>query len=610
MSYFISSLSFIICITLTPVIRLIARKNNWMAYPEQERWHKKPTAKFGGIAMFISIMIPLCFIADFTTIIPNILQNNSNTVSLPSIATIICICLPLIFAIGLVDDFINIKPQTKLIGQILIASIVTFFKFRLQWFDSLTLDTVITIIWIVGITNAFNLIDNMDGLCAGVGFIACLSIAILTHNIFSETANVALIFAGAFVAFLLYNFKPASIFMGDCGSLMIGFTLSMLCINYSGLYAANAISSIFIPILILFVPIFDTVLVTLIRLLSGRKASVGGKDHTSHRLVIAGLNEKSAVLFLYGISIISACCALFVYQNDTPTSLAVIIPITLFTILGGIYIAQLRVYPEKEFGLLRNKNFTPLLVEIAYKKQLLLVGLDFCLITFSYYLSYRLRFDSSTFPIYFPLFLQSLPAVIACKFTAFFIMGIYRGIWQYISTNDIIVYLKASFFSTILSIVAVTYIFRFENFSKGIFVIDWFLLTGFILGTRAAFRLVIDNINMNTLKGDAVFIYGANGNGEIILREIMNNKNHNFKPVGFIDDNPLKTGKKFHGYTVVGTAKDLDLIIKKHHINGLMISNNTLSAKEINPLKDFCRKNKLYLKEFVICFEDINVDNQ
>jgi UDP-GlcNAc:undecaprenyl-phosphate GlcNAc-1-phosphate transferase len=225
--YFIAFLSFFLCLALTPVVRLIAMKKGWMAHPTKERWHKKPTALLGGIAIYTGTAIPLFFVADFTSILPYIFRN-SVSAGLPSIGAAIWIGMTLLFILGLLDDFINIKPHTKLVGQIMVASMAVFLGFRLHWFTSLTLDTMVTIFWIVGITNAFNLIDNMDGLCAGIGFIAAFFLALMFYGKLSEAACVAMILTGALAAFLIYNFNPASIFMGDSGSLVIGFILAML----------------------------------------------------------------------------------------------------------------------------------------------------------------------------------------------------------------------------------------------------------------------------------------------------------------------------------------------------------------------------------------------
>ena len=608
MNRFYVGLSFVLCLILTPVVRRIATHRGWLAIPSKERWHDKPTSLMGGIAIYSSMAIPLFFICDFSTLLPHI-TDTSGSAGLPSIGAVIWIGMTLLFLVGLLDDFIHVKPQTKLVGQILVASMVAFLGFRLHWFESLTIDTLITIFWVVGISNAFNLLDNMDGLCAGIGAIAALYFSFLFAGMMPEAFLISLILAAALVGFLFYNFNPASIFMGDCGSLFIGFMLAVLGLFYTEVAATHAISIYAVPVLLLMVPILDTSMVTLIRILSGRKASVGGKDHTSHRLVLMGLSERGAVLFLYGIGAVSGLSALFVSMNDPLSSPAVIIPVVVSILLMATYLSQLRVYPEKEFSLLRDRSYTPVLIEITYKRQLILVLLDFFIIAFSYYLSYRLRFDSQAFFFYFQIFLRSLPAVIACKFIAFFTIGIYRGIWGYMSINDVYVHIKASTAATFLSVVAVTFIYRFEDFSKGIFIIDWLLTTGFLIGTRGSFRLAGDIMKRKTLSGDDVIIYGAGRGGEILLRELLNNKRHRVKPVGFIDDDPLKKGKKLQGYPVFGPFEDLASLKDRYDIRGLIISFSDNDSIKHNAIKRFCLTHGLYAKRFSIDLEDLDLED-
>ncbi len=608
MTFISAFFAFFLSLILTPLVRAVALKKGWIAQPRKERWHKKPTTLSGGIAIYLAAAISLFYFADFKSLIPHLVLGTINP-KLPDLTAVVFFGMTFIFLLGLLDDFIRIKPHTKLVGQILVASMVTFLGFRLHWFVSLTGDTIVTIFWIVGITNAFNLIDNMDGLCAGVGFIAACYLALLFQATSPEAYLLALILAGAIGGFLVYNFNPASIFMGDSGSLLIGFTLSTLCLFYSGERAGNRLAWYAVPVLLLMVPILDTTMVTIIRLLSGRKASVGGKDHTSHRLVLIGLSEKGAVLFLYGVGAISGFSAIFVSQSDTFSSPVVIIPLAVSILLMGIYLSQIRVYPEKEFSLLRGKVYTPILVELTFKRQILLVILDLCLIAFSYYLSYRLRFGSDRFPVYFKIFLNSLPAVIACKFIAFFAIGIYRGIWRYLSTNDVFVHLKASFLATILSFAIITYIYRLEDFSKGIFVIDFLLTTGLLLGTRGSFRIFLDTMKRRTKSGQPVIIYGAGQGGEILLREILNNKNLDISPIGFVDDDVLKTGKKLLGYTILGTFNDLEKLCEKHSVSGILKSFNHKESKKQKKIIQFCKHHNLFLKQFSIHLSDVEIEN-
>ncbi len=600
-------ISFAICLVLTPAVRKIALIKGWMARPAEDRWHKKPTALFGGVAIYLAAAIPLFLISDFSDA-RLLLSDPTKNTGFSSFAPVLFIGITLMFLLGLLDDVIRLKPQSKLLGQILVASLIAFLGFRLQWVTSLTLDTLMTIFWIVGITNAFNLLDNMDGLCAGTGMIAAVFLAVILSGINPEFARCAAILAGAAAAFLVYNFNPASIFMGDCGSLMIGFGISLLSLGLPAMSGGNTTSIIAVPVMISMVPILDTTMVTLVRLLSGRKASTGGRDHTSHRLVLMGFSEKKAVLFLYGVGMVSGIAALYVSRSDTFTSPSVIIPVILSMLLMGIYLSQLRVYPEKEFSVLRGRTFTPILIELTYKKQIVLVILDFCLVVFSYYLSYRLRFDSVQLAYYFKVFLKSLPAVIACKLSAFFLIGVYRSIWGYLSSNDVAVYLKASTLASFLSILAVTFVYRFEGFSKGIFIVDWFITTGAVLGTRGFFRLTGDAMKRKALSGEQILIYGAGRGGEILLREILNNKRLKIKPVGFIDDDPLKTGKKLQGYPVLGTFDNLGTLIRQNTITGLLISFRENNPERLKAIRAFCTQNSIGLKQFSIHVEPVDPD--
>jgi UDP-GlcNAc:undecaprenyl-phosphate GlcNAc-1-phosphate transferase len=607
MPFIIPLLSFLLCLAATPVVRYFALKKDWVAHPSAERWHKKPTALLGGTAIYLGISVALLLVADFSSILPHFFRT-SVAPNLPSLGAVVWLGMTFLFVLGLLDDFIHIKPQTKLVGQILVASLVTFLGFRLHWFTSLTVDTMVTMAWIVGITNAFNLLDNMDGLCAGIALIAAVFLSFLFWDVMPEASLIAMVLAGALAAFLVYNFNPASIFMGDCGSLLIGFMLAVLSLYLSEIQTTMVFSNFIVPVMLLLVPIFDTTLVTFIRLLSGRKASVGGRDHTSHRLVLMGFSEKRAVLSLYGIGCVAGLAAVFVNRSDTLTSPAVIIPVIVAIILMGIYLAQLRVYPEKEFSLLRDQPYTPILVELTYKRQILQVILDLGLIAFSYYLSYRLRFASDVFPYYFKVFLNSLPTVIACKLVAFFTMGIYRGIWGSMGSSDIFGFVKASSLASILSIVAVTFIYRFADFSKGIFIIDWLLTNAFLLGTRGSFRYFLDTVKRKALGGEKTLIYGAGRGGELLLREILNNERLKIQPIGFIDDDVLKTGKRLQGFPILGAFNDLETLVKKYDIGSLLISFNHKDSDQMDKIKNLCRENHLILKQFALNVTDVDLE--
>jgi UDP-GlcNAc:undecaprenyl-phosphate GlcNAc-1-phosphate transferase len=600
------ALAFVIGVVLTPLVARAAKRFGWMAVPRKDRWHKQATATLGGIAIYCAVGFPLLWLADFGSIV-RFIHVHSPDAAPPDAMAVAWLAMTSLFLLGLLDDFLHLRPQNKLIVEIMAASLVAFLGYRLQWVTSLTGDTMLTIVWIVGIINATNLLDNMDGLCGGICLIAAVFFSLLHYQTASfDMVTMALLVAGALAAFLIYNFHPASIFMGDCGSLPLGLGLAFLCLYPAKSVPDLRVSLYAVPALVLMVPIFDTTMVTLIRLLSGRKASRGGQDHTSHRLVLMGLSETGAVFFLYGTAVLSGLSALFVQEHDSLAAPTVIIPLLLSLTLMGIYLAQIRVYPEKEFCRLREGRFTPILIEITYKRQMFRVVLDLVLVGFAYYLSYRVRFGfTDQFNAFFPIFLKSLPAIIICKFVAFFSAGIYRGMWRYIGLSDAFVYLKATVLGSLLSLAVVIYTYRFLSFSKGVFLVDWLLTTTFLLGSRISFRSFRELMNRKTIKGENVLIYGAGQGGQVLLREILDNGRLGVKPVGFIDDDRMKVGRQLQGYPVMGTGADLEQILEEILVNGLIISCRDLSDENRKRLAELCHRKGISLKRFVLNLEDV-----
>jgi len=262
---------------LTPLVRNIALKYNYVATPRVDRWHKKTTGLFGGVSIFFCMMaawlISSAVFFQFQSYIQPLLP--------------VAIGGTAMFFLGLLDDISEVNPQYKLIGQVIVASILVIFGFQFNWFESKTANLLISIFWIVGITNAFNLLDNMDGLSAGV---ACISGIFLllwlivmpkAHTLSPPVQLILVTYIGSLLGFLFYNFNPASIFMGDAGSLFIGFMLASLTVienpsNEQAVPLFNQLSVITIPCLIMFIPILDTAFVSFMRKLFSRSIFQGG----------------------------------------------------------------------------------------------------------------------------------------------------------------------------------------------------------------------------------------------------------------------------------------------------------------------------------------------
>lgn len=590
--FVIAPISVLLSILLTYLVREFARKKGIVAKPKSDRWHKKPTAMLGGLAIFLTtIIIALLFVP----------QTQESWVVLGGSS--------LMFLLGLVDDIFHIKPYQKLIGQFLSAAIVIGFGLVLPWTDSQILNITLTAFWLIGITNAINLLDNMDGLAAGIAAIAAFAIAVGVGGSSSVETLLLAAFVGALVGFLVFNSNPASIFMGDCGSLFVGFLLaSSVMINQTGGRSRSVFTILAVPVLTLFVPIFDTTFVTVLRKLSGRKASQGGRDHTSHRLVALGLTEKSAVFLLYGLALIAGVISIAVRQLQTVQSIALVSLFTIILTIIGVYLAKVKVYEELDETLaLQNKAAFGFLLNLSHKRRLFEVFLDAGLISLAYYGSYVLLFGNFEEGPDWKLFVKTLPILIVLKLAAFLIVGVYRGIWRYTSIGDLMNFLKGVILGSIMSILAILLLYRFEGFSRTLFLVDAALLLFAISASRMTFRLFREMIpNQGKNEGLRILIYGAGDGGELVLRELNNNPHWNYNPVGFIDDDPLKKDKLIHGLQVFGGNGSLETICRERDVQEILISSHSISAARLNEIREICLETDIALKRASLKIEPLD----
>ncbi len=365
-------ISFVVSLALIPVVKRICFRWGFVARPREDRWHQKSTPTLGGIAMFVGYAAALLLSGPAGEIRWELLLGPA-----------------LIFALGLYDDLRQLAPPTKLVGQILAASIVVYFGYVIDFFDWSIPNIILTFIWLVGITNAINLLDNMDGLAGGVSLIA----AGFLSYFFWQAGNLALLvpslaLMGAILAFLVFNFPPASIFMGDSGSLFLGYALASISIARAP-RASNVFAVMGVPTLLFLLPIIDTMLVTFTRILRGQSPVQGGSDHTSHRLVAFGLTERQAVLVLYGIALLSGIAGTAFETLDYDLSL-VLVPILLVSLaLLAAYLGRLKVVPAHDTP--PQGAITRLVVELTFKRRILEIMLDFILISIAYYLAFWTR---------------------------------------------------------------------------------------------------------------------------------------------------------------------------------------------------------------------------
>lgn len=313
--YTLAVVSIIISAILTPVVKKFAIKIKVIDVPkDNRRIHKNPIPLLGGLAIYFSFILTLIIRAG---------KLSKSEIGIIIGATIIVIG-------GFLDDKFDIRPWKKLMIQIAAALTLVVFGVRIllvtnpisssELYISVGIFSIpLTIIWVVGITNALNLIDGLDGLAAGVAFISAVTIFIIALlNNRTEAAVLTSILAGAILGFLPYNFNPASIFMGDTGAQLLGFLLAA--ISMEGAIKSAAAFSIVVPILALGIPIYDTLFAMIRRKINGKPIMQADKGHLHHRLLDKGLTQRQAVIIMYLISAVLGSFAILAMQISTQRS--------------------------------------------------------------------------------------------------------------------------------------------------------------------------------------------------------------------------------------------------------------------------------------------------
>ena len=562
-------LALVISAALTPVARRVALRLGIVTKPREDRWNTRSVALLGGTGIWAATLATAA----------------ATGVSGPTIWWLV-VSGTLLFLVGLVDDFKHLKPATKLTAQIGVACLIVAGGWTLDWTTSATVNSILTILWFVGISNAFNLLDNMDGVCAGVALIAAVAFALGPGGSTPELSIYAAALAGACAGFLLYNFQPASIFLGDSGSLFLGSAFAVLTIVGDPSARTGIVSALVMPALVLLLPIYDTLFVTLTRKLSARSASVGGRDHTSHRLVALGFSERETALLLYALAAAGGAAAVmlrFAHLEGIAVAGVLIVGVTLL----AVFLSSVSVYDGQDFSLLKDRRYTPLLFEVTYKRRVFEVLLDLALIVVAYYSAYVTRFDVG-FAANYPLFVQSLPLVIGCHLISFFIVGVYRGVWRYVSVSDVTTYAKGVVLGGLTTVMAVVTIYRFNGYSRSVFIINALFLGVLMIGTRASFRALAELASRHGPVRRRALVYGAGDRGALLVREVRNNRRYEYRVCGFIDDDPAKQSRRILGVPVVGTLERLQTAVAQKEVDIVIVSTKKIPADRLVVLREWC----------------------
>jgi len=580
--------AFGLAVVLTKLVIVIAERRGLMSQPTEDRWHTRATPIFGGIAIYAAFLVTM-LVFEFAAL------TDIRVIGLLGAGS-------LMFLIGLIDDVVHLRPHVKLLWQVAAAGLLIACGVYFKMFNPVFMIPV-SVLWIIGITNAFNLLDNMDGLSGGIAMIACINMVVF--DVIAGNGAVypaALALFGALAGFLVFNFNPAKIFMGDSGSLLIGMTVAGLTTIGSNADVKNVSFTLLFPLLLVAVPLFDTTLVTVLRTRAGRSVAQGGRDHTSHRLVALGLSERKTVLVLYVISLLAGGLALS-FRFLPTAGVAVFATLLLLTLYYfGRCLAQAEVYPRSFPELQKNLRSLPRrILTSAFVNRLSSteVIIDIVLVGLSLTIGYLVKYEGVLSARSLKLIGFSLPIMIPVKLACLYFFGVYRQMWRYVAVRDLLDIFRAASLGSALSAIVLLFMVRFENYSRSVHIIDWLTFLALAFGSRLAIRLVRDSFLPLQSNGRGVVIYGAGDAGSLLIQEIIGNPEHEMKPVALFDDDILKHGRRIHRVPIIGDASRLESFCKNHKIRTLVVAIPSASNEQLSHIFDTARRCGLATLRFI-----------
>src|SRR5712691_301948 len=594
-------LAAVLSFCLVPPVRAIAFRMGAIDLPGPRKIHKQPMARLGGLAVVTAAFLVFAGIS-FLKPAP------MHMVSPELLAGIAGGLIP-VFLVSFIDDLHSVRALTKLLfhflgaaivvslGNAFPATIVLFGRdIRLGW-----LAIPISLIWIACVTNAFNIIDGLDGLSAGLALISSVSLAALSlvtgHY---ATASASLILAGSLVGFLPYNIYPAKIFLGDTGATAIGFVLA--CLTLVGGSIQSAGLAVALPLLVVGVPLADTAISIMRRVVAkfeGTSLGVFEADsrHIHHRLLALGLNQWCAALILYTAGAILATTALlslFIEQRKAA--------LLLMGILVAAFVGIFKLGYD-EFAVWRRGSLLKIYDAPVLRIGLFIAFIDIGLVIVALYATTVLKYDDWGLRNQRLLTTHLLALLPALTVAVFATMRVYRCSWRNANVQDMLALcaatLTAGFVEYIISAIVLD-----SSVTPTFFVLYTMCLFVLVGTCRGSYRVLCHWNRRVKREGEPVVIYGAGNSGTLALREIQNNDGVSMIPIGFIDDDPTKTGRWVNGYPVLGSVTALEHIVTSRGIRGIVVASEKIEMARLQEAQSLCKDAGLWIRRFRVSFQE------
>ncbi len=514
------------------------------AAPSADRWHDRETPLVGGFGIFAGLAV-----GAVVAVAAGALEPSSE------LWGVLGGCA-LLFLVGLVDDLYALPAPAKLAAQVGAAAIALSSGLTVELVGSDWIAVPLGVIWLVGMTNAFNLLDNMDGLAATLAAIAAGYFALdaVTVHPNDTVLVLALSLALACVGFLRFNLRvrgAAEAFMGDSGSQVLGFAVACFGLLTSYKVAGSTAATLLLPILILAVPILDTTLVTVVRLLEGRPVHQGGRDHASHRLVYHGLSEKRSVvlLALVAAALGGTSFAYSVLNNTLVTLFGVLLTFALL-----VQFASLLSDADRD----RSSGSSFFAV---HRRRFVEVVVDFALICAAFLAAYLLRVEGEGTVTQRFIFTTALPILLVSRYLAFIPFGLYRGVWRYAGARDAVAVVAAVVTSEFVAFGVLAATRDLGDFPRSVFVIDALICVVLVGASRFWERAAARGLSSFHTTRRRTLIVGAGRGGRSLLRELRETPGEHV--VGFVDDDPRLRRRRLQGVAVVGGTAEIARVLER-----------------------------------------------
>ena len=592
---------------LVPVLKKAAPSLGMVDEPDERRIHKVPIPRCGGIGVFIATHLALVvvFLGPW--------QNLAGKTQLLEWGFILAGSLILLL-VGIFDDRYDMRAWFKLLGQLGVALLMFFGGFTFEGFLGIKLpfflDMGATLFWFALLINAFNLIDGMDGACAGLGMIAGAGLAGMLLSLHQPTDALVLVaLVGACLGFLRYNFNPASIFLGDCGSMFIGFILAAVSLKAN--VKQSMVVALIVPLLAVGVPVFDVMMAVWRRLARKLVSMINNDDlatkvfgpdldHIHHKLMRNGMTQRKAAIVMYGAAVFVVLVALgaTAMTNNRMALLLIGMIVVLHVVVRQV--AQVELWTTTQVvlqGVKRPRGLVGLLVSIGWDLS--------CLMFATYFVfGFVLQKSFSVLP---------LAVCVMIPFATVYFYNVYKTVWTRSRVSQLLVLGLQLLAGETLAYVALLWA---SDLTTEELIIGLVLHSGVaglgIIGGRAALRAVRDlsawlRSSVSSEHDLKTLILGAGENAILYLRQATfeDQQKAPRKVIGLIDDNPALYHKVVYGHPVLGTFEEVEKIIEEFGINELVFTHH-YSDELRNSILALKEKHELLIRDFIFVLRELD----